>query len=232
MEPITASLIGAGLGAGLSTLGGYFTNQSQIGLSREQMIFQERMSSTAHQRQVKDLLAAGLNPILSANSGASAPSGAMATLQNPVDKPDINKALEINLANQTLKNSTAKTVSDIGVNDAQKTLLAAQAAASAANAKNTQMQNTVLESSLKGTIQRNKINEEMVVPDAILDRAGAVMGLIPNAKTLLRPLKNPMRGNTPPNYDPRTGNPINKNIDQNWKNELQKIKNQSMPHKG
>lgn len=44
--------------------------------AKRQMDFQQYNSDTMHQRQVKDLVAAGLNPVLSANSGASTPGGA------------------------------------------------------------------------------------------------------------------------------------------------------------
>lgn len=51
-------------------------NHDEAELSRK---WQEYMSNTAHQRQVKDLQAAGLNPVLAAQGGAPVTSGATAS---------------------------------------------------------------------------------------------------------------------------------------------------------
>ncbi len=77
-----AASIGTGL---LSQKGAEERNVAQIAASREQMAFQERMSNTAHQREIKDLRLAGLNPILSAKyGGASTPSGAQPNIEDEI----------------------------------------------------------------------------------------------------------------------------------------------------
>ncbi len=79
IEPFGPLISGAA-----SYIGGENRNEAQIKSAKDQMKFQaeqaditrgynERMSSTAHQRAMADLRAAGLNPILAAKQPASSP---------------------------------------------------------------------------------------------------------------------------------------------------------------
>jgi hypothetical protein len=96
------SVMPAFIGGGASLLGGLLTNEAQAAQAagaqsfsaeqaQKQMDFQERMRSTQYQTTVKDLIAAGLNPMLAySQGGAGTPSGSaavgqQATLRNPAE---------------------------------------------------------------------------------------------------------------------------------------------------
>lgn len=69
--------------AGLNYYGSKKQNKFAAKQAQKQMDFQERMSSTAYQRAMADMEAAGINPILAyQQGGASSPGGAQAPVQN------------------------------------------------------------------------------------------------------------------------------------------------------
>jgi len=107
------ALIAAGAslaGGAMSSRGQRKTNEMNKQMAREQMAFQERMSSTAYQRSTKDLEKAGLNRILAIGGPASSPGGASAVMQNAAApmaeglKGAVSSALAAKTALQNLDN--------------------------------------------------------------------------------------------------------------------------------
>lgn len=97
ISPVS-SILGAGIGAASSYIGGQQQNAANQAMAQSQMDFQERMRKTQYQTTVADLKAAGLNPMLAySQGGAGTPQGATAQMGNPLGEAG-NSAREAAMA--------------------------------------------------------------------------------------------------------------------------------------
>lgn len=114
--PVAALLAG-----GAALAGSIWSAHSAKKEAQKNREFQEKMSSTAHQRAVMDMRLAGINPMLAAGNAASTPTGSVADVREYGEA--IPKAVSNALMIQQAQANIALTKSQTGKTDSEKSFL-------------------------------------------------------------------------------------------------------------
>lgn len=194
-------------------------NNANEVLARENREWQERMANTAHKRQVADLRAAGLNPILSATggSGAASPSSAPAThnaarmenalgagVSSALQSMNLHKELEMADSQKALNASAVQTQATQQSLNASNAAVARETALNKMqeyrigelNEKSKSMSNEAQEAGLaalkeqaQADLKRARVDNKMATFDAVQKRVDNALDTAGSAKDLINPFK-------------------------------------------
>lgn len=168
------STIGA---AGLNVAGSIFQNKENSAQAQANRDFQERMSNTAHQREVEDLKKAGLNPILSVNGGSSTPTGSMAQMSNVLEG-GVSSALQARALKADIESKEANNalnIAKVATELKQQDLLTSTARDASIKADQSQMMLDAIlypdDQSIMAEVGTGRVRQ--VVPDYYKAKVGA-----------------------------------------------------------
>ena len=118
--PLALATLGA---AGISAWGQHRANKASAASAKDMMEFQQYNSDTSVRRAMKDMEAAGINPLLAGKYGASTPGGASYTAQNELDEASgsVGSAIQLKKLKADLENmkrSNEQITSQIELNTA------------------------------------------------------------------------------------------------------------------
>lgn len=161
----------------LGAVGGQvLANRGNQRVAREQMSFQERMSSTAAQRGFADYEMAGLNPALAYDKGASTPSGASGQQEDVIGR-GIANAAQVAQMRVALEQSAA----DLKLKQAETAKKAIEGATS-------ERQAAWMDAQIRGMDQSIKVSQARQPWQVMSERANALFNdaLVPGAQAQAR----------------------------------------------